>query len=106
MWVWNFTASAPASAIASTKAWASPRLPSCACATSPMTTGRRDQSSAVIAMRGRLVGTGQQAAHAGPDRARHGAREGAGRDRAEERRVELRSQPGGELARADARVAL
>ncbi len=34
IWVWNFTASAPASAAASTKAWAVPRDPSWACATS------------------------------------------------------------------------
>src|SRR5437773_46689 len=40
MWVWNFTASAPASAMASTKAWASPRLPSWAWATSPTITQR------------------------------------------------------------------
>src|SRR5690606_15018989 len=36
MWVWNLTASAPAAAMASMKAWAMPRLPSWAWATSPM----------------------------------------------------------------------
>src|SRR5689334_21284436 len=45
MWVWNFTASAPASAIASTNACAVPRLPSCACPTSPTISGRSSQDS-------------------------------------------------------------
>src|SRR6185369_2368183 len=40
MWVWNFTASAPAPAIASMNACAKPRLPSWACATSPITMHR------------------------------------------------------------------
>src|SRR5262245_38882461 len=47
MWVWNFTASAPASAIASTKACARPRLPSCDSATSPMTRQRPEPRPAI-----------------------------------------------------------
>src|SRR5437764_4083297 len=49
MWVWNFTPSAPASAMASMNAWAVPRLPSWAWATSPTIT-HRGASSAIPAL--------------------------------------------------------